>query len=1183
MKKVLVIAAIIFYASALFSQISMTNTTPGNPLIVCGAGTGTVLTDDAGGFAPYTGADYTMTLCPDVVGDVVQLEFFAFSLQTASPASNADYLTIYDGNTIGASSLGSYGGNALLNLSVSGTVNNTSGCLTLQFQDNGAANTAAAGFQANIACTTPCANPTSVSSIVGETILDPNTNPHINVCIGESVQFQGSNSFPAVVPGYNFQITDYLWNFDDGQTASTANASHVFTVPGEHLVTLVVTDNNGCNNLNLEPLSVWVSTVPIFSQIAENAPTLGCVGDSIVLSGTFESVQWTSLPPQVVSGETYLPDDAGSTYTSSIVYDFFDPAQTITDCSDIQSVFVNMEHSYIGDLGISITCPNGTSVIMFNDSQLTTGYNTYLGEPFDDGSGTGMAVGVGYQYTWSTTTTNPTMSAAIADGNYFTPNVGSPASNSLSSGTYASQEDLCALVGCPLNGTWTFNVLDDQGADDGFIFQWGLNLNPALFPDVTTFTPSIGIESDSSYWTVADPTISFIVDANNSDMLSIEPLAAGTYDFTYHVINSFGCTNDTTIQITFTDPLLVSAPADATYACGDLTLQAWFQGLPTPSCADCGSFNYCYNNNDNFVWTFCPDNPGDGTTLTFEFLAGQMEGFWEDLTIYDGNSTAAPIIATWSTGDATGQAWSATNTDGCITISFSADGSVSCGSGNYGPWNYSVTPGGPAYTWEWSPTTPINYFDDPTLQAPTISNLNQTTTFTVTGYPVGHPGCASSDEVTISIDPLGDPGQDANLTICANDPAFPLFPELGSSAVTTGTWTDPSGTPIAANPIFDPATSALGDYTYTVALGNCSLFATVNVDMNAPYEMVISDDTAMCYMGNLNMELISQQNGNLPYTYSWDYNGTVVSNSQSYDGLFLDNSGIACLTVTDGCNLVTTECFNVEVKTLVPVTLQAEPETACWPEGMSVEITTDPTLFTQSNFSISDGFSINDQDSIYHEFAEPGIYDVSLTLIDDIGCVYDTTIFGMLTSYNPPVAGWLADPQPADAENTLIQFTDMSDGAIVEYYWEFDTLNHAGNSTEQNPSFTFPPGIGGDYIVYQSVIDTNGCQDYAFGNIHINELFTLFIPNCFTPNGDNINDAMGFVGTDLDEDFFEFTVFNRWGYPVFHTTDPYDHWQGESSDGEYYVPNGIYMWTAKIRSKSTGEKKELTGSITMTR
>jgi hypothetical protein len=87
MKKVLIIAAIIFNASALFCQISMTNTTPGNPLIVCGAGTGTVLTDDAGGFAPYTGADYTMTLCPDVVAMLSSSNSlpFHFRLQVPHP------------------------------------------------------------------------------------------------------------------------------------------------------------------------------------------------------------------------------------------------------------------------------------------------------------------------------------------------------------------------------------------------------------------------------------------------------------------------------------------------------------------------------------------------------------------------------------------------------------------------------------------------------------------------------------------------------------------------------------------------------------------------------------------------------------------------------------------------------------------------------------------------------------------------------------------------------------------------------------------------------------------------------------------------------------------------------------------------------------------------------------------
>jgi hypothetical protein len=36
-------------------------------------------------------------------------------------------------------------------------------------------------------------------------------------------------------------------------------------------------------------------------------------------------------------------------------------------------------------------------------------------------------------------------------------------------------------------------------------------------------------------------------------------------------------------------------------------------------------------------------------------------------------------------------------------------------------------------------------------------------------------------------------------------------------------------------------------------------------------------------------------------------------------------------------------------------------------------------------------------------------------------------------------------------------------------------------------------------------------------------------------------------------------------------------------DSEYFVPNGVYMWNATIRSKATGEKKEITGSVTITR
>ena len=48
-----------------------------------------------------------------------------------------------------------------------------------------------------------------------------------------------------------------------------------------------------------------------------------------------------------------------------------------------------------------------------------------------------------------------------------------------------------------------FLVIDNLAIDNGYIFEWGINLAPELFPGVTTFTPVIGLNADSSstYWT----------------------------------------------------------------------------------------------------------------------------------------------------------------------------------------------------------------------------------------------------------------------------------------------------------------------------------------------------------------------------------------------------------------------------------------------------------------------------------------------------------------------------------------------------------------------------------------------------------------------------------------------------------------------------------------------------------
>ena len=47
---------------------------------------------DFGGAGAYPDTPITMTICPDNPGDVIQLDFSAFALQTSPNGNNSDYL-----------------------------------------------------------------------------------------------------------------------------------------------------------------------------------------------------------------------------------------------------------------------------------------------------------------------------------------------------------------------------------------------------------------------------------------------------------------------------------------------------------------------------------------------------------------------------------------------------------------------------------------------------------------------------------------------------------------------------------------------------------------------------------------------------------------------------------------------------------------------------------------------------------------------------------------------------------------------------------------------------------------------------------------------------------------------------------------------------------------------------------
>ncbi|MFM7725213.1 MAG: gliding motility-associated C-terminal domain-containing protein, partial [Flavobacteriales bacterium] len=93
----------------------------------------------------------------------------------------------------------------------------------------------------------------------------------------------------------------------------------------------------------------------------------------------------------------------------------------------------------------------------------------------------------------------------------------------------------------------------------------------------------------------------------------------------------------------------------------------------------------------------------------------------------------------------------------------------------------------------------------------------------------------------------------------------------------------------------------------------------------------------------------------------------------------------------------------------------------------------------------------------------------------------------------------------------------------------------------------------------------------------------FYVPTAFTPNNDGLNDVLFFEGADIDATRFSIKIFNRNGEIIYESNDPTKPWVGNVHGGDTYAPNGAYNWIAVVVSKSTGVKKELNGSVIITR
>ncbi len=116
-----------------------------------------------------------------------------------------------------------------------------------------------------------------------------------------------------------------------------------------------------------------------------------------------------------------------------------------------------------------------------------------------------------------------------------------------------------------------------------------------------------------------------------------------------------------------------------------------------------------------------------------------------------------------------------------------------------------------------------------------------------------------------------------------------------------------------------------------------------------------------------------------------------------------------------------------------------------------------------------------------------------------------------------------------------------------------------------------------DNILYHITVKNKfGC--IRKDSIEIKIIPTLYIPNCFTPNGDNINDIFkpeyaGYVSVEL-------LIFDRWGEQIFKTNELYGGWNGKRKDNPCQLGVYTYKLLATDYKNNTIEK---VGHVTLLR
>ena len=447
----------------------------------------------AGSYSPNE--DVNLCVCPEDSTQFIRLEPSFVTLGAG------DQLSIFDGCDLGGDALATWlGDNAAIELNQVAISSEPGGCLSVHFQsdefDNGS-------FVLAANCNSLCESVAVEYQFEGDPTL----------CLGDelvwTVQWDE-------VPGVDYQVEGWsvLGDWLPAETTDTLvwEANQSGLIHSEVLLNGITEDGQACTVSSICPTVPVVASAPTFENTSSFLEV--CEGDEVTFDAAVISTMSESSSQGTQGGGLFIPDDQSQCFSSSGLIQGYSSALISNVEEDVLEVSVNMEHSYMGDLTITLVCPSGQSMTLHEQG----GGGTWLGEPVDNDA-TPTSAGVGYDYAWAPSSTNGTW-AENAGG-------------TLPAGTYEATGDWSDLNGCPVAGYWELEICDSWGSDNGFVFGWSVSfLDEVIGVGLDQPDYVLGQSCDSIQWVTPS-------ELNLCNGSTEAPVESGVYSL--EVLDSWGC------------------------------------------------------------------------------------------------------------------------------------------------------------------------------------------------------------------------------------------------------------------------------------------------------------------------------------------------------------------------------------------------------------------------------------------------------------------------------------------------------------------------------------------------------------------------------------------------------------------------------------------------------------------